>query len=334
MKLKLLCFVFFICVSYSCSDDDTDIGIDENDPNQIEEPISLLAESYITEIINVMEENSIFKNDINWTNFRNTVFSRISGAQTLQDTYPGIRQALRLLGDNHSSFTTTEGIFLFEGEIVCSSQTFPAVQTPDNIGYISIPSFSEGSVTDPVSITFAQNIQNQIEAQDSNEIDGWIVDLRNNGGGNMWPMLAGVGPLLGNGIAGYFTSPDGTQSSWSYNNGASISNGFTFTQVPNPYVLINQNPKVAVLQNRGVASSGEAIAVSFIGRENSRSFGVNTCGLSTGNAGFTISNNSFLNLTVSTFTDRNGTLYGNFISPDEVVSDAEIIDVAIQWILN
>ena len=33
---------------------------------------------------------------------------------------------------------------------------------------------------------------------------GWIVDLRGNFGGNMWPMLLSVEPLIGNGTLGYF----------------------------------------------------------------------------------------------------------------------------------
>ena len=30
---------------------------------------------------------------------------------------------------------------------------------------------------------------NEIKKQDSEQLTGWIIDLRFNGGGNMWPML-------------------------------------------------------------------------------------------------------------------------------------------------
>ena len=36
---------------------------------------------------------------------------------------------------------------------------------------------------------------------------GWMVDLRGNGGGNMWPMRAGIGFALGEGVAGSSVSP-------------------------------------------------------------------------------------------------------------------------------
>src|SRR6266850_8052486 len=48
-----------------------------------------------------------------------------------------------------------------------------------------------------------------------------------------------------------------------------------------PYKLSVPNARVAVLTDIGVASSGEAIAIAFRGRPNTRSFGTPTCGLST-----------------------------------------------------
>jgi len=38
---------------------------------------------------------------------------------------------------------------------------------------------------------------------------GWIIDLRGNSGGNMYPMLAGLSSLLGEGVLGYDVYPDG-----------------------------------------------------------------------------------------------------------------------------
>lgn len=60
---------------------------------------------------------------------------------------------------------------------------------------------------------------------DAPDLVGWIVDLRGNGGGNMWPMIAGVGPVLGEGTAGAFVDPDDNVTLWGYANGASIADG-------------------------------------------------------------------------------------------------------------
>ena len=110
---------------------------------------------------------------------------------------------------------------------------------------------------------YARQIQDAIAAADRDGLIGWIVDLRSNGGGNMWPMIAGLGPILGEGPLGYFIGPTGTETLWEYRNGASTSGGTTISTVSPPYVLKRQQPRVAVLSDVGVASSGEATLIAF-----------------------------------------------------------------------
>ena len=50
------------------------------------------------------------------------------------------------------------------------------------------------------------------------------------------------------------------------------------------YTLINPMPRVTVLTDEGVMSSGEAVVVSFRERTRARSFGTATCGVSTATA--------------------------------------------------
>jgi hypothetical protein len=77
------------------------------------------------------------------------------------------------------------------------------------------------------AVAFADGIQNPIMAADRDDLAGWTVDLRGNGGGNLWPMLAGVGPVLGEGIVGYFVDPQGVESIWEYRNSVSFNRGFS-----------------------------------------------------------------------------------------------------------
>ena len=213
--------------------------------------------------------------------------------------------------------------------IRCNVVTVPPVSVPETVGYVRVVSFSG---TEEEARDFAQAIQDQIRFIDAPTIEGWIVDLRGNSGGNMWPMLAGIGPILGEGVVGHFIDPDDNQYAWEYQNGTSISNGFRVTQAPNPYQLINAEPRVAVLLDNGVASSGEAVAIAFVGRENTRSFGSPTCGLSTANVSYTLSNDAQLVLTVSYMADRNKKLFGTPVPPDEAVSPQDIVERAVDWV--
>ncbi len=100
-----------------------------------------------------------------------------------------------------------------------------------------------------------------------------------------------------------------------------MSGGFVAQRVDAPYRLLRDRPKVAVLTDNGIASSGEATFIAFKKRPNSRSFGSATCGLSTANRGFALSDGALLNLTVSVMADRTKTPYGDSVQPDEVVAD-------------
>jgi len=149
----------------------------------------------------------------------------------------------------------------------------------------------------------------------------------------MWPMVAGVGPVLGDGVAGYFVPPSGTATPWSYQGGAALSATSEIVRASTPYVLMMRAPRVAVLTDVLVAGSGEAVALAFRGRPNTRSFGAATCGLSTANAGFRLSDGATRQVTTALMADRNRTAYGIPIAPDETAAgDAEVVLRAIEWL--
>jgi hypothetical protein len=90
----------------------------------------------------------------------------------------------------------------------------------------------------------------------------------------MWPMIAGIGPVLGMGTFRYFIDPvGGMERMLEYCDGASINAGAVVVQVTAPYRLRREQPRVAVLSNNGIASSGEATLVAFRQRPDTRSFG-------------------------------------------------------------
>ena len=319
MNLRSVFLSLFFFLLFSCSEEEV--------------TISKEADGFLNEVLTIMENNSIKRNDIEWEGFRNQVYERAEAAQSVDETYGAIQLALTLLGDNHSFFVKPDGNSIWgTSNFICTAEGFNRPTLPDNIGYIAVR-ISSGSDNEKM-IAFAEDIQKLIKAEDNVNILGWIVDLRGSGGGNMWPALAGIGPILGEGTAGYFIDPDDQQTSWGYFNGASVNNQTPVVQLSNPYELINPNPKVAVLLDNGIASSGEAIAISFIGRDNTKSFGSSTCGLSTANSGFNVSNNATLYLTVSYMADRNKHKYGVPITPDMESDNQTIIQHAIEFIEN
>lgn len=301
-----------------------------------EKTASKTALKYIDQFKNIVKKNSIFTEKVNW-NILETNLQKLSyGMETVDDTAPAIQyimKALKNAGDNHSFIDNTQ--YSEEKKSTKSSPIEPESKLLDhNIGYIMVPAFS--SLNKEVGNSFAEKIQHMIEKLDSgNTVKGWIVNLRSNTGGNMYPMITGLGPLTGEGTLGYFTKDGKNKDGWKYKNGKSYS-----VSVSKPYTLKNQAQKIAVLIGPNTASSGEATAISFIGKKNTKTFGQPSAGYTTGNQGYNLSDGKTLYLAASYEMDRTGKEYTAKIEPDVLITpstdkstDAEI-QKASEWILE
>ncbi|MCD2259402.1 S41 family peptidase [Psychroserpens luteolus] len=334
MTKKIKIYTLFILVLFSCSKSDIapSAGDSTSEIDTIDN-VSVVARNYLNQVINIMQDNSINKYTIDWNNLRTEAFTELeNNAQTIQDTYPGILKALELLGDNHSFYIGSNEQYVNPNSVICEGTAFDNVEVPSHIGYVKVSNFNGSAGSD--GIAFAENIRTQIQSQDGLNIEAWIVDLRANTGGNMWPMLTGIGPVLGNGTSGYFVDPDQNEIAFGFDNNSSFIDGTVVMSLEPAYELANPNPKVAVLLDNGVASSGEAIAVSFISRPNTRTFGDFTCGLSTANTPFTLSDNARLLLTTHYFADRDLNVFGEQLSPDQFSATEAALTEAINWINN
>ena len=185
---------------------------------------SAVATAYLNNLIELMRTNSINRLTIDWQAFRNEVFNAAGAAQTIAELQPAIRVAITLLRDGHSSYRPVTGATIFVAQRSCAASPLVTLTTPSNIGTVRVTSF--GGQGDAAT-AFARQIQDAIAAADRDDLIGWIVDLRSNGGGNMWPMIAGVGPLLGDGPLGYFIDPVGVETPWEYRERIRALRGFS-----------------------------------------------------------------------------------------------------------
>jgi len=298
--------------------------------------ISVEALSYLNEALDILESNSIYKQKFDWEDFREDVLNHAENISSVDSTYPVIRYAIKKLGDNHSHFIVDYDSYLNKNET-----NYPYARLiDDSVAYIHIPGFVGNQF---LTREYASRLYGYIQSFAQKNISGWILDLRENTGGNMWPMLAGIGPLLGEDIVGYFIDSEENYISWYCKNGSSYSDGHMICSILGETSQISiSDSKVAILIDSTTASSGEAIAVSFKGRANTKYYGKPTRGLSTGNQSFKLSNNAMLILTTTIFADRNKIKYGQSIEPDVLLSNPDKIDkkendkvilTAMEWII-
>ncbi|MEM8894924.1 MAG: S41 family peptidase [Bacteroidota bacterium] len=312
-KLLPFALLFVVCFT-SCSDD-------EDDSSDFSSERNLLRT-----LLSIGENESINRLIINWTEARERVF-RIHE----QDSYEAaIIEFLTILDDNHSRYIPTTGEDLLVRNVSCEGQEYSFNDLPDNVGYVRVDSFL-GSGNE--AQMYAEDIQRRISEQDNEDLIGWIVDLSDNIGGNMYPMIAGLGPFFTDDTLGYFIDPLDNAIAWGYAQDASFINETIITRVQNPYQLLDPSKPVAVISSTATTSSGEATLISFIDRPNTRIFGSPSCGLSTVNTGRELSNGDRLIITTSTMADRNMNVYGVSIIPDETIIDpSELNTRVIEWL--
>ena len=292
-------------------------------------PPSPAVRKYLEEVVRILQANFINRAAINWVDFKKNLLAQVSGANTIEQAYPAVEFAIVALGDKHTQFYCARPVKGPEIPTAKQLPVYPDESVPRDIGYIRIP-WVVGS--QEKLDAYISNVQAQIKERDKPELKGWLVDLRGNMGGNMWPMFVGVGPVLGEDTLGYSFDANNIKTAWRYEKGKALADGEIEAETANYYTLTSANPVVAVLTDTLTASSGEAVAVAFKARKHTRSFGAGTCGVSTGRSRFDLSDGSVLLLTTAVFADRRLIRYGHSIAPDEPLKPAEAVPQAIRWI--
>ena len=263
-----------------------------------------------SEILDIIKRKSMVRDSIDWPEFTHEIENEVDNADLSQANfiiYKIIRK-LRSYGDNHSIYQDkieTETYYSKKDSI-----SYPTSKLINgNIGLLILPSHL--SMNPEENLKYATILREEIQNLDQNQISGWIVDVRENEGGNMWPMIAGLNPLIQDGIVGFFAS-NKTITNWYSKSIKPIG----VKRMTNNYKCKDLSKKIAVLISDKTASSGEMTAISLLGRENSKTFGNKTAGYTTANAMYKLSNGATLLLAVSYSMDKNKKKYTDGINPD------------------
>lgn len=234
-----------------------------------------------------------------------------------------IGQVLKALGDGHSFLLDPDRLASLPRQEQAAFRPARFKPLGADIGYVEVPGFLGN---DPaLRRQYSASITDALQAGNRAGVRGWVVDLRSNTGGNMWPMLAGLEPLLRNQTLGWFQQRDGSRRAWRIETVDGADELHDLAQMP-----------VGVLTSGRTASSGEAVVVAFRGRPHTRSFGTPTTGLATGNAGYRLQDGTVLQLTTTSFVDRTQNVHGGPIQPDQRVglftSDDSAEAEATRWL--
>ncbi|AGP59571.1 S41 family peptidase [Streptomyces rapamycinicus] len=324
-----LALTLLLALATACSKQHEDTAPDDR--------ISPKARAYLTAALDLIQKRALKRGEVDWPEVRRTAFTRAAGARKPSGTYPAIEGVLGALGDGHSRFLSPAAA---EKLSETSLQTIPglvAKRLRSGPGYVALPGV-QGSMH--TYDTYVRQGRDAVAAADRKGACGWVVDLRGNRGGNMDPMFAVVAAILGDGNVGAFVEADGKRTVWTVK-GRSLKAGANPPPWPAARPLSRTHPAVAVLTDGRTASAGEAVTVAFRGRPATRSFGMRTSGVPTGNTHHRLSDGAALVLTEAKEADRTGRTYGGPIPPDEefLVEPQDIgtsrdraLDAATRWL--
>ena len=253
-------------------------------------------------------ENGYYSSAEEWREAKATAQDALRSAQSYEDTWPILREALSAAGGKHSRLVTPAE----EEEAREDPITLPLVSTDSmehGIVTLVIPEFTQGAEQ---AQEYTQIVLSWLrEHQDA---AGVILDLRANRGGDLAPMICALSPLL----------PDGPLLGTRYASGQM-----------NTMTLANKMPEtipIAILTDEWTGSSGEAVLLAFRGLENVRSFGSPTAGYASTNTIFRLYDGTQIVLTVGADVAlRTGEVFCEEPIPPDVLTDSPEQEAAA-WI--
>lgn len=278
------------------------------------------AERYGKDALATIGKNGIYSGSDEWKSTYEECLKMIENAESYEDTYPAIKKALSVCGGKHSMLMTKS-----ESQSTSDSydEVLPTVSLNGDIAVIKLPDFLG---TAEAGRKYAKVAEDFIH-ENRDKINGVVLDLRGNTGGDMGPMATAVSSLLPDGELMYYhyrsydvpvTLKDGV-----------ISNAGTGGKSLYPDEKLKV--PVAILTDDMTASSGEALTLCFRGLENTRTFGAPTAGYTSVNMLYNMYDGAQLYLTVAFDKARTGEIFKETSIEPDVATDSPL-EAALEWL--
>ncbi|MEJ7766711.1 MAG: S41 family peptidase, partial [Chitinophagaceae bacterium] len=288
------------------------------------------ANQRLDEVLTLMQKHYYKKNAVNWDSLITAARSRLAASTDCFNAWETVNWCFRQMNESHSFIMPAASAALYNNDTAYLKRKPRITQlvgeikaehmNDKGIAYLSVPWI--GTSDSAICSLLADSLQQTIATLDQTGVSKWIIDLRKNTGGNCWPMLAGIGPLLGDGICGYFVSYT-EKVPISYRNGAAMQGNNIRCKVTKAGYKTKKDKKwIIVLTGPQTSSSGEILALAFKGKEQALLYGQPTAGLTTANTTYQLSDNSMLILTICQEADRTGKVHEGKIYPDQIINTA------------
>ncbi len=306
-------------------------------------------------IVNLAQNISVYSKNVDWEKV-DQEFHRISnGSMEKESLLPALQYLINALGDPHATIRSTENYKIlvnytgptdqkdlrkssYVNEVINNIDSKFSCTSKNEVGILKIVGIGgHASVEDE-----AQAMQDCISNLKNAGINKWIIDLRDNGGGNMNPMIADISPFFKEGFIGGSMNAEGELvNRYEIKNHNFYDTERLVYESPSPIKNCTSDSLV-VLLSKYTASSGEIVAVTFKDRPNTIFIGEETAGYTTGNGYQVITDELALIISQNYISDRNHNLYTDKVGVDIEIPfqeshsgrDDQQMQAAINWLLD
>ncbi|MBO4751548.1 MAG: S41 family peptidase [Bacteroidales bacterium] len=257
---------------------------------------------YVKKAVRIMDKNGIYAQGSEWKKAKNEALA--AHPQSIEDAQEIVLRAGKVAGGKHTTLMTSSEVTQND----TSAWQMPVVELLEgNIAYIKLPPFSGNAAE---GIRYANTVLGALP----DSLNGVVIDLRDNRGGNMYPMIAAVHRFLPDDIILKFRLRRNTMS-------------INIDYVVKTAGIERQDPiecPIALLTNEWTGSSGEAVLLCFRGLEKARTFGSPTAGYASSNSIYTLPGGSQLVLTIGEDIARTGEVFCDDPIEPETLTEAPL----------
>ena len=267
---------------------------------------------YVDQAIAVLSQG-YYADSSTWDEAVEEALPGLYAAKSIPHTYGTLGRLTKVAGGRHSFFSTPAAIAAMENPYPPGSLPMPTVMYDGMVAMITIPGFSSDRQSEIDQYVGAA--ASAFGSERAHTACGWIIDLRNNGGGDLFTMLAAVSPLLDDGDVEAFRDRDGSTANVNVSGNTVTWDGQEWGSLPGKPTKLAGRP-IAILQSRVTASAAESVIISFAGQQGVETFGSKTGGFTTVNRGFELPDGAVVTLSFALMGDREGNFYEGSIAPD------------------
>jgi len=265
---------------------------------------------YVRKAVRIMDRHGIYAEGAEWEAARADALS--AKPASLEEAREIVRSAGLVAGGKHTFLKTEADV---TRDATSTEWEMPSVEmTDDGIAIVKLYPFSGNKEE---GIKYSTTVLDAVP----DSVRGAVIDLRDNTGGDMYPMIAAVHRFIQKDDILRFRSRKRTQR---------IPLSFVVQVAGIERKSLIECP-VAILTNEWTASSGEAVLLCFRGLEHVRVFGAPTAGYASANQPFTLPDGSHLVLTTGCDVARTGEVFcDDPIEPDQLTETP--LEDALAWI--